>query len=206
MISRASCVRPQGWGRLMLDPAGIAALGLRSVGSNVQISECARFHGASFIDIGDNVRIDDFCVLSAGPGGIRVGDFVHVAVYCSLIGRQTIDIDDFANLSSRVSIYSSSDDFSGASLTNPMVPDEFKQVTHAPVRIRRHVVVGSGTVVLPGVTIGEGSAIGALSLVKSSCDDFGIYAGVPARRVGERRSDILVLERRLRAQLGGAAQ
>ena len=190
----------------MLDAAGIAALGLAAVGRNVQISEMARFHGACFIEIGHDVRIDDFCVLSAGPGGIRIGDFVHVAVYCSLIGRQTIQLGDFANLSSRVSIYSSSDDFSGASLTSPMVPDEFKQVTYAPVRLGRHVVVGSGSVVLPGVTIGDGAAIGALSLVKAPCDDFGIYAGVPARRVGERRKDLLVLEHRLREQRDGVAR
>lgn len=186
----------------MLDPAGVAALGFAAVGRNVQISEWARFHGARFIEIGDNVRIDDFCVLSAGAGGIRIGSFVHIAVYCSLIGREAIELEDFCNLSSRVSIYSSSDDFSGASLTNPTVPERFKQVSYAPVRLGRHVVVGSASVVLPGVAIGDGTAIGALSLVKTSCEEFAIYAGVPARRVGERRRDLLELERSLRDELG----
>ena len=106
-------------------------------------------------------------------------------------------LGDFCNLSSRVSIYSSSDDYSGQTLTNPTVPDEFKNVTHAPVRLGRHVIVGSGSVILPGVSIGQGVAIGALSLVKQDCDEFGIYAGNPARRIKERSRALLELEAKL---------
>jgi dTDP-4-amino-4,6-dideoxy-D-glucose acyltransferase len=59
-------------------------------------------------------------------------------------------------------------------------------------------VVGAGSIVLPGVTLQEGSAVGALSLVKSDCEAFGLYAGVPARRLGERKRDLLELEQRFR--------
>jgi galactoside O-acetyltransferase len=181
----------------MLSRAQIDAMGFAAVGDDVRISEWARFYGASRIALGNHVRIDDFCVLSAGRGGIRIGGHVHIAVYCSLIGQEEIVLGDFCNLSSRVSIYSSSDDYSGQTLTNPTVPDEFKNVTHAPVRLGRHVIVGSGSVILPGVSIGQGVAIGALSLVKQDCDEFGIYAGNPARRIKERSRALLELEARL---------
>jgi galactoside O-acetyltransferase len=116
---------------------------------------------------------------------------VHVAVYTSLIGRGRIEVHDFANLSSRVSIYSSNDDYSGRTMTNPMVPEEFTGVTHADVIVGRHVIVGSGSIVLPGVVLEEGVAVGALSLVRDSCSAFGIYAGMPAKRVGERSRQLL---------------
>lgn len=146
------------------------------------------------IAIGNHVRIDDFCVISAGEGGVEIGDFVHIAVFSSLIGAGKILLSDFSNLSSRVSIYSSSDDFTGEYMTNPTVPGRYTGATHAPVTIGRHVVIGSGTVVLPGVAIGEGAAIGALSLVKEDCEPFTVYAGTPVRPLKKRKTRLLELE------------
>jgi galactoside O-acetyltransferase len=180
----------------MLSRAQIEAMGFSAVGADVQISEWARFYGASRIELGDHVRIDDFCVLSAGRGGIRIGNHVHIAVFSSLIGQGEIVLSDFSGLSSRVSIYSSSDDYSGASLTNPTVPAEYTNVKHAPVKLGRHVIVGSGSVILPGVTIGDGVAVAALSLVTHDCSEFGIYAGYPAKRIKERSRALLDLEAR----------
>lgn len=170
-------------------------MGLASIGEDVQISDKASFYGASRIRIGSHVRIDDFCVLAAGVGGIDIGNYVHIAVGSSLIGAGKIKMNDFSGLSSRVSIYSSSDDYSGAWLTNPTVPDEFKNVHHAPVNLERHVIVGSGSVILPGIILEEGVAVGALSLITKNCTAFGIYVGNPARRVKERKRDLLELER-----------
>lgn len=163
----------------------LAALGLRH-GVSPRVSRRASLHGADRIVIGDHVRIDDFCVLSAGQGGIHIGRHVHVAVFTSLIGRGSITIGDYANLSSRVSVYSSSDDYSGEWMTNPTVPESYTRVEHAPVSIGPHVIIGSGSVVLPGVDLGEGCAIGAMSLVRSSCPPFTMHAGIPARWIGER--------------------
>lgn len=180
----------------MLSREAIEALGFSSVGENAQISERASFYGVSRIVLGDNVRIDDFCVLAAGVGGILIGNYVHIAVGSSLIGAGKITMSDFSGLSSRISIYSSSDDYSGATLTNPTVPSEYAGVTHADVFLGKHVIVGSGSVILPGVTMEEGVAVGALSLVHKRCEAFGVYAGNPARRIKERKRDLLELEQR----------
>lgn len=177
----------------------VEAMGFASVGDNVRISDRATIHNAANIVVGDNVRIDDFCVLSAGNGGIQIGNYVHMAVYSSLIGAGKITLSDFCNISSRVSIYSSSDDYSGRTMTNPTVPSEYTGVTHADVYLGKHVIVGSGTVILPGITLEEGVAVGALSLVTRDCDAFGIYAGTPARYIKERQRDLLELEKQLLA-------
>ncbi len=180
----------------MLEPAAIAALGFAQVGQHVQISDHATFHGASQICLGDHVRIDDFCVLAAGAGGILIGNYVHLAVAATLIGRGAITLSDFSGLSSRVAIYSSSDDYSGATLTNPTVPEHYTGVMHKDVFLGRHVIIGAGSVILPGVTLEDGVAVGALSLVNRRCTAFGIYAGNPARRIRERSRDLLILEQR----------
>lgn len=173
----------------------IDKMGFSSVGNNPQLSDKASYYNCKSIAIGDNVRIDDFCVISAGDGGIHIGSHVHIAVYTSLIGAGRITVSDFSGISSRVAIYSSNDDYSGAVLTGPTVPVEFTNVTHAEVTIGRHVIIGAGSVVLPGVTLEEGVAIGALSLVSKRCKAFGIYSGAPVKRIKERKKDLLALER-----------
>lgn len=182
-------------------PDELEKLGLRSYGENVLISRKSSLYNAGAIDIGSHVRIDDFCVLSAGAGGIAIGSFVHVAVYVSMIGAGRIVLEDYSCLSGRVAIYSSNDDYSGDHLTNPMVPDTYRGVTSADVVIGRHALIGAGAVVLPGVTIGEGAAIGAMSFVRTDCDAFGIYVGAPARRVKARKRRLLELESLHQAQL-----
>lgn len=171
-------------------------VGFQHLGVGVMLSRKASIYRAHQISVGDHSRIDDFCVLSAGDGGIRIGHNVHIAVYASLIGAELIVVGDYSNISSRVSLYSSNDDYSGQTMTNPTVEDDYKNVTHAPLRIGRHVIVGSGSVVLPGVTLGDGVCIGALSLVNCNCEPFTICAGVPAKRIRERDRGMLSIEQR----------
>ena len=96
-------------------------LNFYELGENVLISDRASIYGCERISISSNTRIDDFCVLSSGEGGISIGRNVHIATQSIIIGKSKITISDFCNLSSRVAIYSSSDDFSGLHMTNPTI-------------------------------------------------------------------------------------
>lgn len=182
-----------------LTETALAEMGFRSIGKNLKISDRASFYGHANISLADDVRIDDFCVVSAGMGGLTIGQHVHIAVHSSIIGAGTIVISDFCNLSSRVALYSSNDDYSGAAMTNPTVPAAYTDVRHAQVFLGRHVIVGSGSVVLPGVTLHDGVAIGALSLVNRDCAPFGVFAGNPLRRIKDRQQGLLELERQFLA-------
>lgn len=175
----------------------LESIGFSSLGSDVYISDKVSIYNPAKISIGSHVRIDDFCVLSAGDGGIEIGSYIHLAVYSSLIGSELIRLSDFVNISSRVSIYSNNDDYSGGTLTNPMIPYELKNIHTAPVVLHKHVIVGSGSIILPGVTLNEGVAIGALSLINKDCNEFTIYAGVPAKPLRKRKKDLKFLEANL---------
>lgn len=91
----------------------------RSFGKGCQISPFARFYNPENIEIGDNVRIDDFCILSADEFGIKIGSHIHIGCHITLLGKEQIILDDYSGLSSRVSIFSSTDDFSGNFLVGP---------------------------------------------------------------------------------------
>lgn len=155
------------------------------IGKNCKISSKCSIYGEEKIKIGNNVRIDDFVVLSAGEGGIEIGDNVHISVYTSLQGKGKIYVGNYATISSRVAIYSSNDDYSGEFMTNPM-NEKYSNVTHGDVIIEQHSIIGAGSVILPGVTIGASCAVGALSLVKENLKSFCIYGGVPAKYIKQR--------------------
>ncbi len=173
-------------------------LGFKYVGKDVLVSDKASIYGAEFISIGDYSRIDDFCLLSASAeGGIEIGRYVHISAYSSLVGRAKIVMQDFSGLSSKVAVYSSSDDYSGEHLTNPTVPAEFKKIDSRPVILEKHVIVGTGSVILPGVTIKYGTAVGALSMVYKDCEELSIYSGSPAKLLKPRKTNFIELEKEL---------
>lgn len=179
----------------VLSKEAVVDLGFKYISPTARLSDKASFYGCENIEIGDYVRIDDYCVISAGQGGVKIGRNVHIAIYSSLVGRGTIVIDDFVNLSSRVSIYSSNDDYSGSYMTNPTIPEKYTNVDHSSVTMGKHVIIGSGSVILPGTNLGEGVAVGALSLLKGSYGEFTVYAGVPAKKIGERSRQLRSVER-----------
>ena len=170
----------------------VLSLGFRSIGKDVRISRKCSIYSPEKMSIGNHVRIDDFCILS---GVVILGSYIHISAGCMLFGgNDGIIIEDFAGVSSRTALYAESDDYSGRCMTNPMLPDEFRNIIHGGVHIKKHSLIGSGCTVLPGVIIGEGCAVGAMSFVNKSLLDWGIYVGVPCRWIKKRSQNIIQLE------------
>jgi galactoside O-acetyltransferase len=160
----------------------------------VRVHETAILLDVERMQIGSNVRIDPFCIVS---GAVTMGSYIHIASHACVFGAAGVTLEDFAGLSHRVCIYSVTDDYSGEALTNPTVPREFLNIISGPVHVRRHAIIGSGSIILPNITIGEGAAIGALSLVNKNLAGWGVYLGSPARRVKDRKRDLLDMEAQL---------
>ncbi len=161
----------------------------KSLGDDVLISRKCSIYSPEKISIGNHVRIDDFCILS---GDITLGSFIHISAYAALYGRFGIVLEDYTTVSAKVLIFSQSDDYSGSFLTNPMVPEQFTNVGGGLVTLERFSIIGAGSIVLPGITLREGSAIGAMSLVnKDIIDAWSIYSGIPAVFIKKRKKDIL---------------
>lgn len=166
--------------------------GFKKIGVNVKISDKAAIYNAQAIEIGDYSRVDDFCVLS---GEIRIGRNVHIAVFCNVAGgSEGIVIDDFAGLAYGCHVFSQSDDYSGRTLTNPTIPQEYKNETKKAVVIGRHSIVGTASLIFPGVNLAEGTAVAAQSVITKSTQEWSIYYGSPAKRLKARKKDLLILE------------
>jgi len=167
-------------------------LGFKSLGKNVLISDRASIYNYGDIEIGDNSRIDDFCVIS---GRVTLGRNVHIAVFCNVAGGEKgVVMEDFSGLSYGCQVFSQSDDYSGKSLTNPTVPSRYKKETKLPVHIKRHCIVGASSIILPGITLGEGTSVGAMTMVTKDTMPWSIYFGIPAKRLKSRSRDLLQAE------------
>lgn len=168
-------------------------IGFHSFGQDVRVSRKASIYNACCIQLGNHVRIDDFCILS---GNIKIGNYIHVAAYSALYGgEEGIEILDFANISSRVSIYALSDDYTGETMTSPLIPNKFKNITAKKIVINRHSIIGTNSVVLPGAVIGEGCAFGAFSLINKPVPAWTISAGIPCKIIRPRKKDLLAYEK-----------
>lgn len=178
-----------------LNKEQLKKLGFKSFGENVLISDKASIYSPHLITIGSNVRVDDFSILS---GEIKLGSYIHIAAYSALYGKFGITMEDFTGLSPRCTLFSATDDFSGQHLISPMVPEQFTEVTGGSILIKRLSQIGAGTIIMPNITINEGVAVGAMSFVNIDLQEWGIYAGVPARKINERDRTCAELAKKFR--------
>lgn len=170
----------------------LCALGLRAFGENVYIGRQAVLYHPESLTLGHDVRIDDFTIIS---GTVTLGNYIHIAHFCGLYGGTAgIEMEDYTGLSSKCSVYATTDDYSGASMTNPMIPQEYEPgAIDAPVKIQRHAIVGASSLVMPGVTVSEGTALGSMSLCNKTTQPWSIYVGIPAKKIKERSKELLKL-------------
>jgi len=170
----------------------LVEFGFESLGKGVKISDKASIYNPEFMKFGDYARIDDFCVIS---GKVEIGRNVHVACLCNIAGgTEGIMIDDFAGIAYGSHILAQTDDYTGMFMTNPTIPAKYTNVTRKSIYIGKHSLVGTSSVIFPGVCLAEGTSVGAMSLVTKSTREWSMYIGIPARRIRARSKNLLNLE------------
>ena len=167
--------------------------GFKSVGANVQISTRASIYGIENIALGDNVRIDDFATLIA-TNDLTIDSFVSIHNYCFLAARAGIHLMDFTTLAPASKVFSASDDYHGKHLTGMMVPEHMTGGVSGPIIIEKHAIIGANSIVMPNLTLREGTSVGANSMVRASTDAGSIYCGTPAIKQGNRSRALLEFE------------
>ena len=113
--------------------------------------------------------------------GIEAGRNLNMNRGVHIYGRGGIKFGDYVLIGPNVVITSSQHryDIKG-------VPILFQGHETKPVAIGNDVWIGANAVILPGVTVGDGTIIGAGAIVTSDTDPYSIIGGVPARKIGER--------------------
>ena len=173
-----------------LTAAAISTMPFKSLGHDVLIHERVTLVGIENISIGSHVRIDpDVILLATGP--LTIGCYTHIAAGVFIAAKAGFEMRNFANIAHGARIYTVNDDYSGKHLMGPTIPVDLLGLSSAAVLMHEHANIGAGAIVLPGVTLAEGSVLGALSLTGRSTEPWTIYGGIPAVPKGERCRDAI---------------
>ena len=168
---------------------------LKSCGTNVIIGKTVRIRYPELVEIEDNVIIDDFTYISTN---LKLYSNIHISSGCKIIGGKSafVEMLPFSTLAPNVVLSAGSDDYTDG-IATPMVPLKFKaSAIIGKIIINKHCIVGANSVILPNVTLNEGSTLGALSLANKDLEEYKLYAGIPARFIKSRNKiNILKLEK-----------
>jgi acetyltransferase-like isoleucine patch superfamily enzyme len=168
----------------------------------VRTFEYTKIIGIDKIEFGRPIIIDDFTLIYA-TAKIRLGNYVHVACFASITGGAELVVEDFVAISQGVRILTGTDDFKNWGFGNSTVNEKYRNTKRAPVTIGRFCILGANSVVLPGVKIGEGAAVGAGSVVTKDLDPWGVYVG--NKRINKRdRESVIANWRRFVKETEGA--
>jgi NAD(P)-dependent dehydrogenase (short-subunit alcohol dehydrogenase family)/acetyltransferase-like isoleucine patch superfamily enzyme len=168
--------------------------GITLYGKNICVSKFVNIYNPSNLILHDNIRIDDYTIISC-KGIVEIFNNVHIGSHCLVSSSTKIIFGNYSGISSGVKLYGGCDDFSGDFLTNPTVSKDYLNVQTGDIILEEHVVIGSGTVILPNVILKQGTAVASLSLIKTDTESWKIYGGIPAKILKERSKKCLQLQK-----------
>lgn len=123
------------------------------------------------------VYLDDYTVIDACGGTIVVSNGTYINTRSNIVSMKQIYIGSDCMFGSNVSIYDHDHDFSKG------VREGKKQYVTEIVKIEKNVWLGTGCVVVKGITIGNNSVVGANGVVTKSLEANGVYAGNPVKKI-----------------------
>ena len=184
--------------RMVMDympgPAGYAirriiyGLMFKSMGKNCILDVGLIIVGARNITVGEYTWIDSYTRMTALFGPITVGKRIHISPFCVMLsGSEGIELHDYVGLSTGCHIYGHTEmPKDGKRMSGPMIPWRYKAFGSGRVILEKDSFLGAYSIVLPGVTIGEGAVIGASSIVNKDVPPWSIAVGAPAKVIGKR--------------------
>lgn len=158
-----------------------------------KIFELAKVVGDGEFFLGVESQIDDFCFINIGKRCV-IGRNVHIASFSSIIGGGECIIGDFAGLSAGCRIITGTDNFSGPYLTNPTVPNCYKNTKLLKTVIGKHAVLGTNCILMPGVEVGEGATVSAGAVIRKNLKPWTVYGVIKGqlRPISERDKDLII--------------
>lgn len=158
------------------------------------ISETARI--SQYADIEDSVRgskiiVEDGAMIDAfvkikpvgGMGDIRIGKKSYVNSGCVIYSGNGVDIGESVLIAANCTFAPVSHEYHSR---DKLIREQGFRPSKGGIRIEEDVWVGANCVLLDGAIVGRGCVIAAGSLVRGELDAYGIYAGNPLIKIGER--------------------
>tara|TARA_X000000950_G_C13613442_1_gene536303 strand:- start:130 stop:663 length:534 start_codon:yes stop_codon:yes gene_type:complete len=162
----------------------------KKAGVDLYVAENAIIKKPKLVEFGNHVAIDFGVYISTQA---YIGHYVHIAPYVCVIGgeKAKLIMDDFSGIAAGSKIICGSDDFTKG-MMNPQIPLKYKETKFTTIHIKKYACVGVNCIIMPGLTLGEGSVIGAGSIVTKDTEPWTIYVGSPARAIKIRDKSAII--------------
>ena len=159
---------------------------LKSCGQDVRISPTVIIKHPELVSIGNHCAIDDYTVITTA---MELADYVHIGPHVSVIGgaKSCLRMAEFTTIAAGGRVACASDEHLGLGLTGPLIPPQYRdRVDASGVVFERFAVSLTNSFIVPGVTLREGTVVGAFALLKRTTEPWKVYVGVPARAIKDR--------------------
>lgn len=163
---------------------------LKSIGNDVVIGQNAVIRKPENVEIGSHVIIDVLSYINVTVS-CKIGDHVHIGPYASIIGRE-FEAEPFTVVSTGARMMCSSDDYHGNGIPGSTLPLELRAVYGNKITMKILSCVCTNAIVMPDVTLAEGSVVSAGSILTEDTEPWTIYGGIPALPLKKRRKDIIL--------------
>jgi acetyltransferase-like isoleucine patch superfamily enzyme len=165
---------------------------LKHVGYDVFISSTVEIRRPNLVEIGNHVAIDTgfYCTTT-----FKIKDYIHIGPYVTIIGGPHGEcyMGNFTTIAAGSRIICGSDMHLGEGLIGPTIPNEYRDdVVIKPIIFEDFSSIGTNVIVNPGVTLAQGSVVGANSFVTKNTEPWTIYIGTPAKPVKLRKKDTMI--------------
>ena len=165
---------------------------LAKFGTNTFLSKSVEIRRPNLVYIGNNCAIDTgfYCTTKA-----TIGNYIHIGPYVTIIGgeKSKIIINDFASIAAGCRFICASDLHTDKGMSGPTIPDKYRdKIIYSTIIIERCANIATNSVIMPGITIGEGSVVGPNSVITKNTNPWTVYVGNPARPVKKRNKNIIL--------------
>jgi galactoside O-acetyltransferase len=163
----------------------------KSIGEDVFISEESLIKRPHLCEIGSHNAIDNGVTISTQ---LVMGDYIHIAPFVVVIGgeKSKLILEDFTFIASGTKVVCGSEDYTGGGLIGPTIPEEYRKINYNTVKFEKFAGCGVNCSIMPGVTLAEGSILGANSLLTKDTEPWTIYVGSPAKAVKLREKETII--------------
>ena len=177
-----------------LDSKDLKEMGIRC-GKNCKVHSSVIILNPNKLKLGNYVRIDAYTVI-LNVKNVTIGSYIHIGSHVLLqASKGSIILRDYCGVSSGVKIFTSTDDYSGKHFYGPFNKKSNISNKVDIIDVKKFVIIGTNSVVVPGAKFSIGSVVGAISFANIKLDPWFVYFGMPLRKLSKRRKNFFKSEK-----------
>jgi acetyltransferase-like isoleucine patch superfamily enzyme len=169
---------------------------VKFIGEGVRLYPMCKIIRPGSAELDNHCQIMDFTFIDAGEL-LKIGKYSTITWHCLIEGGAKTYIGDRVFVGPGSKLLTSTYELDGFYSVEHL-PEGCGAIRYGDIILEDDAYLGSNVTVLPGITIGCGAVVGASSLVNKDLEPWGIYVGIPCKKIGERRKPTIERQEKIK--------